>query len=95
MTDTRHRPLVVQLEAPGRQGVCGCSRCTPVPVPVKLVPIAAAVRSDGGRTLTKDYARLQRMLPPLSRTDASWRGQVALSQEEAWEFLSRQARCWP
>jgi superfamily II DNA or RNA helicase len=87
VTDTRHRPLVVQLEAPGPQGVW-LLRVYARPGAGKLVPIATAVRSDGGRTMTKDYTRLQRMLPALSRTDASRRGQVALSQQEAWEFLS-------
>ena len=87
VTDIRHRPLVVQLEAPGPQGVW-LLKVYARPSADKLVPIAAAVRSDRGRTLAKDYARLERMLQPLSRTDASRRGQVALSEEEAWEFLS-------
>ena len=38
--------------------------------------------------MTKEYARLQRMLPALSRAGVSRRGEVALSQEEAWEFIS-------
>jgi superfamily II DNA or RNA helicase len=86
VVDTRQR-LTVRLEAPVGQGVWQLS------VQVrsaggKVVPIDAALRADGGRTVTSEWARLERAFPPLRRTDPSRRGNVVLSQDEAWEFMS-------
>ncbi len=53
-----------------------------------LVPIDAALRSTGASRTSAEWARLQRAFPALRRADASRRGQVALSQHEAWEFIS-------
>jgi superfamily II DNA or RNA helicase len=88
VTDTRRGPLVVQLEPPGAQGVWLVS------VFVRgdggaLVPVATALRTDRTRTIATDWARLQRVFPALDRSVAARRGQVALSQEEAWDFMGR------
>ena len=88
VTDPDRSPLVVSLDPPGARGVWVLSvqahadRST-------LVPLDTALRSDGGRTATIEWARLQRMLPALGRSRSSTRGQVALGQEEAWDFMSR------
>ena len=49
-------------------GQCGCSRCRPTPAGPRLVPLDTALRSDGGRTATNEWARLQRMLPAFDRS---------------------------
>ncbi|MCU1359204.1 MAG: Helicase, family, partial [Ilumatobacteraceae bacterium] len=86
--DGRHRPLVVRLEAPGAQGVWMIS----VQVSVekgKLAPLDAALRSgDSPDVLAAEWARLERSFPALRRASSQRRGQVALSQAEAWEFMT-------
>lgn len=88
VADPRHQPLVVRLDPPSTQGVWMLS----VQVRAdgnKLVPVAAAMRADAGRSIANEWARLEKMFPPLRRADPSQRGQVALGQDEAWEFMSR------
>ena len=83
----RKRPrLVVQLDAPGNGGVWLLSvhvRSGQGP----LTTIDAALRTQGPTGLTAEWARLRRLFPALDRVGAQRRGQVALSQDEAWEVM--------
>src|SRR5205085_4548393 len=54
------------------------------PVPVEQAIVAAG--SDR-RVLEEELARLERMLPSLRRPGGTRRGQVILSQDEAWELM--------
>jgi superfamily II DNA or RNA helicase len=87
VTDARQpQRLVVRLDAPGQHGVwmitvqahSGAS---------KLVPIDSVLRAPDSSGVGAEWARLQRSFPALRRADPSRRGQVALSQDEAWEFM--------
>ncbi|HEX4493686.1 MAG TPA: DEAD/DEAH box helicase [Acidimicrobiia bacterium] len=55
-----------------------------------LVAIEQAI-VDGGnerRDLEDEMARLERLLPPLMRPGGTRRGQVVLSQDEAWDLMT-------
>jgi hypothetical protein len=82
-------PLVVRVDppdkgnawelavfAPGRQGA--------------LVPIEQAIVNGGAkrRELGEALARAERLLPVLRRPGGTRRGQVVLSQDEAWELMT-------
>ena len=67
VTDPGRSPLVVRLDPPGARGVWLLSVQAHAGRS-ELVPIATALRSDGGRTATIEWARLQRMLPALDRS---------------------------
>jgi len=85
VTDPGRSPLVVRLDPPGSSGVWLLS--VQAHVRNTLIPIDSALRSDRNRTARVEWVRLQRMLPMLSRPGLSSRGQVALSQEDAWDFI--------
>jgi len=87
VTDPARSPLVVRLDPPGARAVWLLSVQAHTGRSA-LVPLDTALRSDGGRTATNEWARLQRMLPAFDRSKST-RGQVALDQEEAWDFMSR------
>ena len=88
VTSSRRARLVVQLEPPDSQRSL-------VPVGAgawgdgQLLPIEVAL-SDGGpaRPLADELVRLERLLPVLHRPGALRRGQVVLSQAEAWELMT-------
>ncbi len=80
--------LVVQVDAPGTGGVWLLSVHAPS-AKGRTVPIDAALRTDrGSRPVSSEWARLRRLLPALDRSTAQRRGQVALSQDEAWQFMT-------
>jgi hypothetical protein len=80
--------LVVQLDAPDSSGVWIVSIHAPAGKG-KLVPIDEALRTDRGhRPVTAEWLRLGRLLPALERVGARRRGLVALSQDEAWSFMT-------
>ncbi|TML17581.1 MAG: hypothetical protein E6G39_04375 [Actinobacteria bacterium] len=80
--------LVVQLDAPDSSGVWIVSIRAPAGKG-KLVPIDEALRTDRGhRPVTAEWLRLGRLLPALERVGARRRGLVALSQDEAWSFMT-------
>ena len=86
---TLARPrLVVALEPPGAGGVWLVS----VQVHMgkgKLMPIDAALQAErGNRPIAAEWNRLGRLLPSLDRAAVRRRGQVALSQDEAWRFMT-------
>ena len=55
-----------------------------------LVPIEQAIVDAGSerRDVEDEMARLERLLPPLMRPGGTRRGQVVLSQDEAWELMT-------
>ncbi len=88
VTDSTHPRLVVQLDAPASQGVWLVS----VHVRAgkgKLTPIDVVLRAEGpSRGTAAEWARLGRVFPALARGAIQRRGQVALSQDEAWVFMT-------
>ncbi len=89
VTAPNRRKLVVQLEAPDQGGVWLVAVRAPAGKG-RLVPIDVALRTDGvGTTLAAEWTRLGRLLPLLDRAGARRRGQVALSQDEAWNFMTK------
>ena len=103
VTDTAHPRLVVQLEAPGAGGVWLMSvhlrvgngkqsngkQSDGTAVKGKLIPIDEALRAqEGSRAALAEWTRLGRIFPALGRAGVRARGQLALSQDEAWDFLT-------
>ncbi|MDH4143945.1 MAG: SNF2-related protein [Acidimicrobiia bacterium] len=83
--------LIVQLDPPDSGGAwmlrvlaSGVER-QPVPVEVALVTGAGTRK----REVEDHLARLERLLPVLRRPGGQRRGEVVLSQDEAWELMSR------
>ena len=88
VTDTAHPRLVVQLDAPGAGGVWLMSVHLKL-AKGKLVPIDEALRAqEGSRAALAEWTRLGRIFPALGRAGVRARGQLALSQDEAWDFLT-------
>ena len=87
-TDINRPRLVVQLDEPPAGGVWLVS------VLVSsgkgpLTPIDTALRTEGTRrSMVTEWQRLGRLLPALERASGSRRGHVALSQDEAWQFMT-------
>lgn len=80
--------LVVSLEPPDSGNAWFLSVLGPG-VEGGLLPIEAAI-ADGKATkpLVDELVRLERVYPPLLRPGGMRRGQVYLSQEEAWELMT-------
>ncbi len=71
-----------------RRGLARFPYMHPLPR-ARTVPIDAALRAkQSSRTVSAEWARLGRLLASLQRSGAQRRGQVALSQDEAWEFMT-------
>ncbi len=80
--------LVVRLDPPDSGGVWLVSVHAPVGKG-KLIPIDAAIRAEhSGRHISIEWARLARLYPMLDRAGQRRRGQLALSQDEAWDFMT-------
>jgi hypothetical protein len=80
--------LVVQLDPPGPGGVWMVSVHSVSPSG-ELVPVDTALRAErGSRPLASEWARLERVYPAISRSSLQRRGQVALSQDEAWRLMT-------
>ncbi|MGZ4794068.1 MAG: SNF2 helicase-associated domain-containing protein, partial [Ilumatobacteraceae bacterium] len=87
VTDPMRPRLLVQLDPPLPGGVWLVSVFAPSGKTV--VPVDAAMRADAGRRLLSgEWQRLVRLVPALDRTGVPRRGQVAISQDEAWEFMT-------
>jgi hypothetical protein len=85
-----YRPLIVQLDPPDS----GDAWHLAVFAPGKgeqLVPVEVALVNAGNqrRELEGNLVRLERLYPPLLRPGSLRRGEVVLSQEEAWELMSK------
>jgi hypothetical protein len=88
VTSVARPKLVVSLEAPDSGGVWLVSIFAPAGKG-RTVAIDEAIRAErGGRPITAEWARLCRLLPALDRAGKNRRGQVALSQDEAWDFMT-------
>ncbi len=88
VTDPARPRLVVQLAAPPAGGVWLVTVSAPSGKGT-LIPIDAALRADGPRrSLAAEWQRLGRLFPTLDRSGGSRRGQLAISQNEAWEFMT-------
>ncbi|HUF34232.1 MAG TPA: DEAD/DEAH box helicase [Acidimicrobiales bacterium] len=80
--------LVVQLDPPDKDGAWYLSVLGPDPDGA-LIPVEVAlVDSKSKRHLSDELARLERLLPVLQRPGGIRRGQVYLSQDEAWELMT-------
>ena len=84
-----HARLIVRLDPPDdgdawRLAVLAAGR------DVELVPIEQAIVDAGSerRDIEDEIARLERLLPALMRPGGTRRGQVVLSQDEAWELMT-------
>jgi hypothetical protein len=88
VTDPARPKLVIQLEPPLPGGVWILSVSAPSGKGTH-VPIDTAMRAEGGRrALGAEWQRLGRLIPALDRVGASRRGQLAMSQDEAWAFMT-------
>ncbi|MEP7115642.1 MAG: SNF2 helicase-associated domain-containing protein, partial [Ilumatobacteraceae bacterium] len=88
VTDAARPRLVIQLDPPTPGGVWLVTVTAPSGKGT-LVPIDAALRAEGGRrSLTGEWQRLGRLFPAIDRVGISRRGQVAMSQDEAWRFMT-------
>src|SRR5207244_1593267 len=85
---TQGRPrLVVQLDPPEKSSAWLLS--VRGPSTGGLVPVEVALAdSESTKPLAAELARLERMLPALLRPGGLRRGQVYLSQDEAWELMT-------
>jgi len=80
--------LVVQLDPPDAAGAWYLSVLGPDPSG-RLIPVEVAlVDTRSRRHLSDELTRLERLLPVLQRAGGLRRGQVFLSQEEAWELMT-------
>ena len=80
--------LVVQLDPPDGDNAWFLSVSGPDP-DGQLVPLEVAlIESRPKRHLADELARLERIMPVLKRPGAARRGQVVLSQDEAWQLMT-------
>ncbi len=88
VTSVSRPNLIVQLDAPGEAGVWLVSVLVAMGGS-EPVPIDGALRRErGGRTLTAEWERLGRAFPSIGRSTGTRRGQLALTQDEAWELMT-------
>ena len=88
VTEPRRPQLVVQLEPPDAGGAWFLSVLGPG-VNGRLLPVEVALGdSRSTRPLATELDRLERVLPALLRPGGLRRGQVVLSQAEAWELMT-------
>jgi len=79
--------LVVQLEPPDRDDAWFLSVLGPGAE--GLLPVELALADSGSpKRVAYELARLERVLPALLRPGGMRRGQVYLSQDEAWELMT-------
>jgi electron transport complex protein RnfE len=88
VTSTSRPQVVVRLDPPGEAGVWLVSVLVAAGAG-EPVPIDAALRQDrGSRTLTAEWERLGRAFPAIARVTGPRRGQLALTQDQAWELMT-------
>ena len=83
------RQIVVQLDPPDVGGAWHLKVLAPGP-DKRLVSVDVALVNAGSkrRELEADLGRLERLLPELNRLGSHRRGDVILSQDEAWQLMS-------
>ena len=89
--DTSTPRLVVQLEAPDDSNAWYLKTLAPTgnKGQLKRVETAMANASDSRRAqIKRELDRLEVLYPVLNRTKGRRRGEVALDQDEAWEFMT-------
>ncbi len=90
VTESSRPTLVLQLDAPDASDAWFLSVLGPG-VKGNLLPIELALGdSRGTKPLSDELVRLERLCPPLLRPGQLRRGQVVLSQAEAWELMTVQ-----
>jgi superfamily II DNA or RNA helicase len=84
-----HAAMIVRLDPPDRGDAWNLSVFASGDEGA-LVPIEHAIVNGGAsrRDLEDELTRLERMVPALRRPGGTRRGQVVLSQEEAWELMA-------
>ena len=88
VTDPLSVRLVVSLDPPDQGNAWFLSVLGPNPEG-ELVPVEVAlVDSRSKRQMSQQLGRLERLLPALQRPGGLRRGQVYLSQDEAWELMT-------
>jgi hypothetical protein len=88
VTEPISSTLVVTLDPPDSGNAWFLSVLGPNPEG-ELVPVEVAlVDSRSKRSMSQQLARLERLLPALQRPGGLRRGQVYLSQDEAWELMT-------
>ncbi len=83
--------LVVQLVAQGNGDVWFLSVLGPGPQRALVDVEVALSATKSTQPVADELARVERLLPVLQRAGALRRGQVYLSTEEAWEFMTQTA----
>lgn len=88
VTNPKRPRLVVALDPPDKGDAWFLSVLGPG-VEGHLMPVEAALAdAKSNRPLSDELLRLERILPELRRPGGLRRGQVYLSQEEAWELMT-------
>jgi hypothetical protein len=89
VTSKSYRSLVVQLDPPDSGDAWHLAVFAPGKAQ-QLVPIEIALVNAGNqrRELEGNLVRLERLYPPLKRPGSLRRGEVVLSQPEAWELMT-------
>jgi hypothetical protein len=88
VTNPARSSLVVQLQAPDA-GNAWFLQVLGAGVEGGLLPVEAAIADHkSSKTIVDELVRLERIYDPLLRPGGIRRGQVYLSQDEAWEFMT-------
>ena len=89
VTSRTYRPLIVQLDPPDSGDAWHLAVFAPGKAE-QLTPIEVALVNAGNqrRELEGNLVRLEHLYPPLKRPGSLRRGEVVLSQQEAWELMS-------
>ncbi|MGY6500615.1 MAG: DEAD/DEAH box helicase [Acidimicrobiales bacterium] len=92
VTEPSSTKLVVALDPPDSSNAWFLSVLGPNPEG-EMVPVEVAlVDSRAKRHVSQQLARLERLLPALQRPGGLRRGQVYLSQDEAWDLMTETGR---
>jgi hypothetical protein len=89
VTTRTYRPLIIQLDSPDSGDAWHLAVYAPGKAE-QLVPVEVALVNAGNqrRELEGNLVRLERLYPILQRPGSHRRGEVVLSQQEAWELMS-------
>ncbi|MFM8862518.1 MAG: DEAD/DEAH box helicase, partial [Acidimicrobiia bacterium] len=89
VTSRTYRPLIVQLDPPDSGNAWHLAVLAPAKgEQVQPVEVALVNAGNQRRELEANLVRLERLFPPLQRPGGLRRGEVVLSQQEAWELMS-------
>ncbi len=90
VTSKAYRSLIIQLDPPDSGDAWHLAVFAPARGQ-QLVPVEVALVNAGNqrRELEGNLVRLERLFPPLQRPGSLRRGEVVLSQVEAWELMTQ------